>query len=321
MGTTYTIKYSGNNSDKIQSAVDALLESINMGVSTYIPESCISIINNDKQSIAYDDTAKLLSYRIKRDSHFENNFLKSVEIYKSTEGHFDPTIMPLVNYWGFGYKAKKAVEDIDSQAVNNMVQLIGMDKWNFTVSDSLMSITKPEFAELDFSAIAKGYAVDAVAEYLDQQSILNYMVEIGGEVRCKGLNDKGTTWSIGLSKPEIDAELQNFQALLLLNNKAMASSGNYRNYYEVNGYLYGHEINPITGYPEINALLGTTVISESCAEADALATAFMIMGLEKTRTYLVNHPEIQAVLFYRNENKKIDYFVTDNVKNDLKILQ
>ncbi|MBT8231163.1 MAG: FAD:protein FMN transferase [Saprospiraceae bacterium] len=300
MGTTYNISYkSGLN---LKPSVDSILIAINQSVSTYIPSSTISKINNFSSNQGNEQ----INYVVATDSHYIKNFDASKIIYQETSNYFDPTVMPLVNYWGFGYTKKKAVTEIDSSEVSLILKSVGFDKWKMTVSEDQLRIDKPIDASLDFSGIAKGYAVDFLASFLESQSIQNYMVEIGGEVFAKGTNQKGMPWTIGLSRPEITAQFNDFQAIVHLQGKGMASSGNYRNYYEVDGKTYGHEINPKTGYPEINQLLGTTIIASECMTADAYATAFMVMGLEKSKKLVEKLQDVEACLFFRNEKGEID---------------
>ncbi len=320
MGTTYNIKYIASVQNGIKpSDIDSILVEINNSVSTYIPESTISVINTDSSG-QFDETNQSIHYAFIRDPHFQTNFEISKSLFAETDGFFDPSIMPLVNYWGFGYTEKSAISDVDSIKVDSLKALIGFDHWQLEKTEDSISVSKNIGAELDFSAIAKGYAVDVLAEYMDINGVGNYMVEIGGEVKCKGTNQSDKIWTIGLSKPEVGARLTDFQALLSIDNKAMASSGNYRNYYQSGDKFYGHEINPKTGYPEINALLGTTVIHDNCAIADALATAFMVMGLERSKNWLAKNNSTQAVLFFQSDNGEIEYFITPDIVDKVKFV-
>ena len=315
MGTNYTLSYIHADQVLNKARIDSILIEINLAVSTYIPESIISKINTD--SLSDNSTGAQRVYQFARNSHFENNFLKSKEIFKDTDGFFDPSIMPLVNYWGFGYKDKKAVQDIDSAKVTQLSLLCDFAKWKLSHDSTTTTITKPSRSELDFSAIAKGYAVDFLRDYFKELGLENFMIEIGGEIYCCGNNGRGNSWRIGLSKPEIAASVRDIHSVIELSDMAMASSGNYRNYYDINGHIYGHEINPKTGYPEINELLGVTVISQDCATADALATAFMVMGKQRTLSWLSNNPDTEAVLFFRNDQNEIAHYPTNGIQNRL----
>ena len=310
MGTTYNITLQDSNKRITKIALDSILIDINDAVSTYIPSSLISQINNDslfeeKNVLVNGELSSILSLNIENNTHFNQNFEISKLIYKITDGYFDPTVMPLVNFWGFGYTEKKAVTEIDSVEVKNIAERIGFDKWSLNQGRSGAKIVKNTGAELDFSAVAKGYGVDVLSQYIASNQIKNYMVEIGGEVYASGVNDKGLSWKLGLSTPVKNAPPNQYSGICVLSDKALASSGNYRNFYDVNGVMYGHEINPKTGFPEINELLGTSVVADNCAEADAFATAFMVMGLDKSIEMVEKIDNIEACFFYRDSTNEI----------------
>ncbi len=311
MGTTYHVAYQDLNDISLKPAIDSILESINLSLSTYIPESTISRINNDDNgdliNILKDGRDHTyLKYTIERDSHFIKNFEIAREIFLLTEGYFDPTVGPLVNYWGFGYTPKKAITNIDSNKVSKILQSVGLEKWSISHKANDMVILKPLKSELDFSALAKGYGVDILAEFLKTQSVKNFMVEIGGEVTTSGINEKGKKWTVGLSRPEIDAPINDFVASASISDYSIASSGNYRNYYKVGKKYYGHELNPITGYPEQNEVLGTSVIAPQCIYADAYATAFMVMGLERSKRIIEKLNDMESALFISNSEGEIE---------------
>lgn len=308
MGTTYSIIYEPYNKVVSQTSIDSILVSINQSVSTYIDTSTISKINN---SVTYGKPTELLAngkytkqdrVQLKSDLHFEYNYKIANRIYLDTDGYFDPTVMPLVNYWGFGYTPKKPVTKVDSQIVKNILKDVGMEKLTAESIGGQLVCIKPPKTELDFSAIAKGYAVDYIANYLQEQGVENVMVEIGGETFAAGRNPRSIKWTIGLNTPKSDSALNDFSSYLTLDSMAVASSGNYRIYYEVEGRRYGHEINPKTGYPERNALLGVSVIAPTCIEADAIATALMVMGQEKAESYIESKDHLEAILFVGNDD-------------------
>ena len=242
---------------------------------------------------------------IRDSSHFLLNYITSDNVHRQTEGYFDPTVMPLVNYWGFGYTPKKAVTDVDSIRIESIMNSVGFSKWSDQIGMKGMQYIKPERAKLDFSAIAKGYAVDKVGALLESNGINNYIVEIGGEIFCKGQKAQNKPWTIALSKPEITAKINNVQMTVQLNGVGLASSGNYRNFHKINDKIYGHEINPMTGFPEMNDLLGVSVIASQCMIADAYATAFMVMGLEKSKDLVEKLPDTEAVFFYASDDQNI----------------
>ncbi len=275
MGTTYHITYYGHlSAETLKPGIDSLLQALNAEVSTYIPASVISRFNASTR----DTVAIGPAHR-----HFLRNLLLARKIYLRTDGYFDPTVMPLVNYWGFGYKGHRAVTSVDSAAIDSLRRLVGMDKL-VIAGDTL--IRRVPGIQLDFSAIAKGYGVDLVAEWLEDRGIKSYLVEIGGEDRAKGLKPGRKSWVIGIAIPRPDASPNDFRTTVRLDDRAMATSGNYRNYHFVNGQMYSHTINPKTGFPKRDSLLSASVLAPDCASADALATACMAMGFVKAKNML-----------------------------------
>lgn len=298
MGTTYSVII-GRKTKGIQKKIDKLLVDINAELSTYIPSSTISQINVAKEKFAIQDTKDYINQNV----HFKKVFSAAKEIHALTKGAFEPTVMPLVNYWGFGPNKKKP-EDVDSISIQNLVQKIGFDKVKKEVvaKDQKLYISKPsQEVAIDFSAIAKGYAVDEIAFLLEQNAIGNYLVEIGGEVKARGVNQQGKLWSIALNTPKKEAALNDAFQILHLENIAVASSGNYRNYFELDGKIYSHTLNPKTGYPERSNLLSATIFSDDCMTADAVATACMVGGLEKAKTFLEQGKNIEGYFIYSDE--------------------
>ncbi len=285
MGTIFNVKYQSTTSHKKE--MIALLEEINASVSTYDPESVISQFNQSKDSFFVPSN----------DRYFLPVFDAALSVHQSSDGYFDPTVMPLVNYWGFGYSGRNKKVEPDSMEVNALMNFIGMV--NINSFDSYLLKSHPS-VELDFSAIAKGYAVDLIAIMLEKEDVENYMVEIGGEVRCGGVNSKGEEWKLGISKPDESALLTDFAFMVNLDNASMATSGNYRNFYKIGGKKFHHTINPKTGYPEILSLLSATVVASDCMRADAWATAFMVMGLEDARAKVSELKNIEACFIYND---------------------
>lgn len=201
----------------------------------------------------------------------------SRQIYRQTLGAFDPTVGPLVDLWGFGPTPRDYVEP-DVEEIDKLRRKLGFDAVKLDLADS--TAVRSSTVSLDLSAIAKGYAVDKVAELLSSLGVSRYMVEVGGEIVVSGLNDRGTPWRIAIEKPTIDG--RDIQQVLALTSGGIATSGDYRNYFEHNGKRFSHTIDPRTGYPIDHDLASVTVIDKSCAQADALATAFMVMGAETT---------------------------------------
>ena len=225
--------------------------------------------------------------------------------------------MPLVNYWGFGYTPKEAVTRVDSSKVKRMVSKLGMEKFQVEANADSMICIKPRASELDFSGIAKGYAVDYLADHLQMQGVENLLVDIGGEVFVSGKNPKGQKWTLGLNTPDEQSSYYDYAETVILSNKGLASSGNYRNYHVVDGKKYGHEINPKTGFPELNDLLGVSVIAGTCMEADAVATALMIMGKDEALAFLDANINLDGILFFSDSD---GYIISKQSNNFQKYL-
>jgi len=273
MGTTYHVTYLDSLHRNYQAPIDTLLKSINREVSTYIESSTISKVSRAKRFFDTEND----SYRLINRPHltsiknqfFVDNFLAAKFIHKRTDGYFDPTVLPLVNYWGFGYAEKKPVAKVDSVLIDSLMQFVGFEKIEMKLDSFVYKIHKKSAGvKLDFSGIAKGYGADAIGWLLEDQGIQNYLVEIGGEVRARGKNAKGKFWTIGINVPKEEAATTDFEEIVSLENKSIATSGNYRNFYEFEGKKYSHIINPKTGFPEISNLLSASVFTDDCMMAD-----------------------------------------------------
>ncbi|TVZ56045.1 thiamine biosynthesis lipoprotein [Lutibacter sp. Hel_I_33_5] len=279
-GTTYAIIYL-NDKNNYSNSLDSLFYLVNKSLSTYMPTSDISRINKGDTTIVID-------------SYFTEVFNKSEKIFKETNGYFDPTVGDLVNAWGFG--PEKQLKNLDSTKVKDLLQFVGFNKVSLVNGK-----VKKEAKEIyfDFNSIAKGYGIDIVGRFLEGKKIENYIVEIGGEVRAKGRNQNKKSWSVGLDNPNTDGT-RTLRKIINLSNKSMASSGNYRKFrIAENGDKFVHTINPKTGYAQESNLLSATVIAaKDCADVDAYATAFMAMGVEKTKQFLEEHKEIKAILIF-----------------------
>ena len=273
-GTLYHAKYLYDRD--LQAELEAELQKVDASLSMFNPQSTISKINRNET----DETDEMLSEVLKL----------SFTIYEATDGAFDPTVAPLVNAWGFGFKSGQMP---DSTQVDSLLALVGLSHihldGNKLTKDNPLSI-------LDFSAIAKGYGVDRAAQVLRNHDIKNFMVEIGGEIVTEGVNEKGEPWRIGINKPDDDSTSTNteLQDVIELSGKAIATSGNYRNYYIKDGRKIAHTINPKTGYPAQQDILSSTVIAPTCAEADAFATAFMVLGTEGANRVLEKQPQLET---------------------------
>lgn len=289
-GTQYNIKY--KSVEDLHKEVKATLLQVDNSLSMFNKNSIISAFNNNR-----DTTANEM---------FTEVFNLAQEISAKTGGAFDITVAPLVNAWGFGFKKGElpdsaTVEELRSKVGHTTVSLV----------DGKLVKQNPG-TMLDCSAIAKGYGCDMVARLLDSRNITDYMIEIGGEVVTKGKNDRGTAWNISISKPTENTTGSHnaHQRIVAISGKAMATSGNYRNFRIENGKKYAHTIDPRTGYPVQHSLLSATVIAENCAKADAYATSFMVMGLEKA-IELCKSDSIEAFFIYNNEDGALQTYATE----------
>jgi thiamine biosynthesis lipoprotein len=297
-GTSYHITYENNTGKDYSLAVDSLLQAFSKSLSTYDSTSVISGINLNKPNA-------------KADELFIKVFRKAKDFYDLSGGAFDITVGPLVNAWGFGPPGPQA--KIDTTQIPALLQLVGMNRvhlqGNTVVKDN------PNI-RIDVNAIAQGFSVDYIADYFENEGVKNYMVEIGGEVRTKGKNAKGEYWRIGVDKPLDNNSLpgQNLQAILQLNNKSISTSGNYRKFYERNGVKYAHTINPKTGFPAKNNLLSATVLADDCTTADALATTFMVLGLDKSIELLKKLKHVEVFFIYNDANGNYQQYFSKGMK-------
>ncbi|PIB36767.1 hypothetical protein BFP72_15845 [Reichenbachiella sp. 5M10] len=296
----YSIKYIDLAGRDYQLEIDSLLVDFNESLSTYIPSSEISTFNETNH--ANYETAYL--YPMLRISQ---------EIYQKSHGAFDPTIGPLVNVWGFGPQQKLS---LDSSLVDSLIQIVGFDKVKFDQQRA----SKPANTYLDFSATAKGYGVDIVADFLYAQGIRNYMVEIGGEVVCRGKNEKGTYWKIGIEKPEMNRQAGTLFATTFVKNTALATSGNYRNYYKENGQIISHTISPYTGFPIRHNLLSASIYAPNCALADGYATACMVLGVDRSIQMIEDNKELEGFLIFSAEDGSLATYASKGVQSLIEVL-
>ena len=295
LGTTYHIVYQQSNSD-ISHIVTQAFRDVDASLSVYNKESIISKVNRNEP--------------VELDTLFVNVFKRGKEIYTLTNGAFDMAAAPYFDLWGFGFKHRELVsrEKLDSISI-----FAGMDKiW---LSDGKIEKADPRVS-LNANAIAKGYCPDVIASRLRAVGVKNFLIEVGGEIYCEGVNAQRKPWSIGVDRPEYGNLIpgMSMQAILKISGRGLATSGNYRNYYESNGQKFGHTIDPATGSPVQHSLLSATVITHDCMTADAMATAFMVMGLEKTKIFLETHPQFDAYLIYTDVTGAYQSFATQNVK-------
>ncbi len=296
-GTWYNIIYADSLQRDLEPDILDELKAFNHSLSTYDSTSTISLFNQSTEGVVCDN-------------YLEQVVVRAKEISENTNGAFDMTVAPLVNYWGFGFTEEDVQHKAFSQeSIDSLLSVTGYN--NVWMEDGLLKKAIPQ-VELDASAIAKGFGVDVAAKVLQSKGVKNFMVEIGGEVTTAGVNKTGVPWKIGINKP-IDSPVainDELQAIVGISGKALASSGNYRQYYFKDGKKYSHTINPHTGYPVTHNLLASSVIANDCMTADAYATACMVLGVEESMKLAERTPEIEIFLIFENEKKEFEVTCT-----------
>lgn len=292
--TIYSMTYS--SPDDLQEEIEAELKKFDGSLSMFNDTSTISRINKNDPTVPVDPL-------------FTKLFQRAMEISQLTDGAFDITVAPFVHIWGFGFKNS---DKVTPQMIDSMKAFVGYKKVRMEEGRVIKEDPRTTF---DASAIAKGLSSDIVADYLNRKGVDNYMIEIGGEVVTKGKNPKGELWHIGISKPVEDSVINNeIIAVLALDNVGLATSGNYRNFYIKDGKKYAHTIDPSTGYPVQHSLLSASVIAKDCMTADAFATSFMVMGLEKSMQYVNTHRDIEAYFIYSDSTGQNQIAMSPSMK-------
>ena len=296
-GTVYHITY--QSEDDLQPEIEAELKKVDNSLSPFNKSSVISHINRNES--------------METNEMFREVFNLAENISSETEGAFDITVAPMVNVWGFGFK--KGIEP-NKEVLDSVRALVGYQK--VKLANNRIQKRNPNIM-LDCSAIAKGYGSDVVARLLKKKGIQNFMVEIGGEIVTCGNSEKRVPWHIGVNKPTDDSlnTNQEIQTVLNVTDMAMATSGNYRNFYYKNGKKYAHTIDPKTGYPVQHSILSATVLAKNCATADAYATSFMVMGLDGAKKILDKHPELLAYLIYADAKGKNQVWYSPSMKGKI----
>jgi thiamine biosynthesis lipoprotein len=302
-GTTYHIQFYSEKEFDATKGIDSVIDAVNHSVSTYMPESDISKINRGDSTVVVD-------------SIFREVFNISSEVNRKTNGYFDPTIGVLRNAYGFG--DVKPLKEIDSTTLDSLLKFVGFHKVKLN-PDGTISKKYPQIY-FDFNAVAKGYGIDCIGRYLESKGITNYLIELGGEILTKGENlDKKQEWVVGIEAVDSELEDRSFAATVKLKNVGMASSGNYRKFRidSATGKKYVHTLNPLTGSAEKSDVTSATVIAPTCGVADAYATSFMALGLEKSEKLLKTLPEVEAYLTYNDSLNNHQVFITDGFKKRL----
>ncbi len=304
LGTTFNISYFSDQKLNLNKHVDSIFDVINSSLSTYHKDSDISKLNRG-EDVAVDE-------------HFIKVFKASQDIFTATEGYFDPSIGPLVNAYGFG--PTKPLKSLDQERLDSLLGKVGFQKFRLS-GNKIISETANYY--LDFNAIAKGYAVDVIANHLSDLGLTDYFVELGGEIVAKGKNlDNDVPWRFGIEKPVEDNPLRDLTHAISLENKALATSGNYRKFRtdEQSGQKFVHTINPITGKAEKSNVLSASVVANDCMTADAYATSFMAMGFENS-IKVIEKNQLSVLLIYVDDNNEVNYFNTKDLDSQISEIQ
>jgi len=296
-GTTYHITYQHPENRNLGEEVDSLLRHFDASLSSYDSTSIISAVNRNETGV-------------QTDSLFRAVFRESARVYQVSGGAFDITLAPLINAWGFGPGER---QDLDSVLVDSLLQFVGMDK--ISLNGEKVHKTDPH-VKLNVNAIAQGYSVDVVSAYLEEVGCRNFMVEIGGEIRTRGVNTKGNFWRIGIDRPEFGNMIpgKQLQVIISLHNRSLATSGNYRKFYEKDGVKITHSIDPVTGFPKASSLLSVTILCDECMTADAYATACMVLGLERAKDFIENQKGVDAYFIYGDDFGTYQVWSTKGMK-------
>ncbi len=293
-GTTYNIQYESDTN--FHEDLKRVFDTINQSMSTYMPTSLISRINQGDTTVVVD-------------TYFTEVFNTSKELWIATNGYFDPTVGPLVNAYGFGPDG--TLKGIDSTQIDSIMQFVGFEKLKLTTDKQIVKQDPRTY--IDFNAIAKGYAIDLLGNFLEQNNVENYLIEVGGELLGKGKNNQTqNNWIVGVDDPN-QLEERELIKKLKLNDRAMATSGNYRKVRidPITKANYVHTINPKTGWPKKSNVLSVSVLAENCMLADGYATAFMVMELEETQSFLKEQSVIDAYIIYADEEGNLQEWLTE----------
>lgn len=299
MGTTYSVIYFDGKERDFTIGIDSVLKTVNSGISNYDPASDISMFNKS--------TSGGTGYS----SHFLGLLARSLTIARESEGNFDPTVMPLVNLWGFG-PVKTGIPS--EQKIDSIKNFIGYD--HVTMKGVQIVKDHPKI-QLDFGGIGQGYGVDVICHFLRSQGVQNFLVELGGEGFASGKNlERAASWKVGIINPLLPKEDQQLIGYAVVEDEAFTTSGNYFNYRFINGKKYGHTISPFTGFPVAHELISVSLFAKDCTTADAWDTAFLVAGKNKSIDFLRRNPDLAAVLIYM-ENEKPHVFISEKIKDKI----
>lgn len=295
-GTYYSMVYYDSLNRNFHPQVDSILTAFDQSVSLWVPNSILSRVNKN-------DTTVVL------DNHFIGNFLYSQQVSRATHGAFDMTVGPLVEVWGFGFENRKTIK---KQLIDSLRNYVGYQ--NIKLVNGKIVKALPQM-RIDFNGIAQGYSVDVVARFFQSKGIKNYLIDIGGEVTAHGQKTNHRPWRVGIEKPAPDKNApRTVKAVIALKDQSVATSGSYRKYYIKNGIRYSHTIDPKTGYPVQHSLLSVSVLTDNTALADAYATAFMVMGYQKSRAFVEKHPGLEAFFIWSEPDGRFQSYATPGFK-------
>lgn len=298
-GSTFTIKYREAAQRDLSRGVDSLLKAIDQSLSLWVEGSTVNAFNDAGETFSSADV------------HLRVMMARAQQIWHDTGGAFDPTVLPLVKAWGLGKEGRSV---LDTAAVDSIKAFVGMDliAWRHAQLDGDPRVDYRKLdarVRFDPNGIAQGYTVDVLAQFLEAAGVEHYMVEVGGEVRARGQNERGVAWTIQIDKP-LEGEEHQRQTAVPLADRSLATSGNYRKFIELDGRRYGHTIDPRSGRPAMNSMLSATIIADDCATADALATAMLVLGPEEAKYWLGTRPGIEAYLIMDAGNGQYEVWTT-----------
>lgn len=281
-GTYYAVTYFDLEGRDFQLEMDSILFAFDQSLSVYQPNSIVSKVNRNEEVVL--------------DNWFIDNFELSRKISEETDGNFDISIAPIANVWGFGTFEKP--DSVNHALIDSLKQYVDYRK--VKIENGKVVKENPHI-QLNFNAVAQGFAVDVLSDFLLEKKIRNFLIDLGGEIYAKGEKPNGDSWKVGIEVPEDNAENRFYNRIISIKDESVVTSGNYRKFYEIDGVKYAHSLDPKTGYPVRHTLLSATVIGPKSANADAYATAFMVMGVEKTLEFVKTHPDLKVYLMYDNE--------------------
>lgn len=304
-GTTYSLIIVDDNINVVKKEIDSIFTVFDNALSTYVPNSTISKLNYGIGTVRVSDANGL----------YQRCYKLSQHIYQITNGMFDPSVFPLVKGWGFMNNMESPLTQKEVDSILTFVSFESDKLHNIQFSQNDVELLKkhPNF-KIDFNAVAQGLSVDVIDEYLKKKGYKNYYIEIGGELIVRGHNREGDDWRIGIDSPKENLTERELENVMVISNKAIATSGNYRKFYEKDGVKYSHTLDPKTGFPVQHSLLSATVVADDAGTADAYATAFMVMGTEKTIEFIKSHPEenLDVYLLFADDRGQIQRKMSKN---------